>query len=189
MNIRTRIATLAIAATAALGLGVMSAGSALASTGPVIAVTHTSGHPDTTNVSGPGTACGASTNGSTWAADNLTRQFRVTPNGTGAWTVDITDNGSFSGFADPTTCLPLTSNGSIRGTITYNVQSTSPPDPSGLAPQYAGDVSTSQMIGDLFDGNATSIVGGAYDYSYQNGNYVQSFDGVTSTITGDVVGH
>ena len=31
--------------------------------------------------------------------------------------------------------------------------------------------------------------GGAYNYSYQNGSYVQSYDGVTSNITGHVTGH
>jgi hypothetical protein len=179
---------MAIAATAALGLGVMTAGAALASTGPVTAVTHALNHPDTTSASGG--VCGSSANGPTWANDNIARQFRVTPNGTNEWTVAITDNGSFSGFADPATCQPLTSNGSIRGSITYNVGSANSPDPSGLAPQYRGDVSTSQMVRDLFNDDPSMVItGGPYAYSYQNGNYVQSFDGFTSTITGDVVGH
>jgi hypothetical protein len=41
------------------------------------------------------------------------------------------------------------------------------------------------MVNDLFGGQATSVIGGDYSYSYQNGNYVQD----TSGITGDVVGH
>jgi hypothetical protein len=179
-----RIVAIAIAATAAGGLGVVSAGSALASTGPLIAVTHASDHPDTTSASGP--ACGTSGNGPTWALDNIARQFRVTSNADGSWTVVVTDNGSFSGFADPTTCQALTSTGSIRGTITFDVVSPSPPSASGLAPQYVGDVSTTQMVRDLFGGQATSVVGGAYHYSYQNGNYVQ--DSSTGS-TGDVNGH
>jgi hypothetical protein len=187
MNITTRIGAIAIAATATLGLGLGIAGTAFAGTSPgtVIAVTHASSHPDTTNVSGPGTACGTSSNGATWAFDNLARQFRVTSAGADEWTVVITDNGSFSGFADPANCNALTSNGSIRGTITFDVTSATSPDPAGLAPQYVGDVSTTQMVNALFDGQATSVIGGAYSYSYQNGNYVQD----TSGITGDVVGH
>jgi hypothetical protein len=187
MNITMRIGAMAIAATATLGLGVGIAAAAFAGTSPgtVIAVTHASSHPDTTNVSGPGTACGSSSNGATWAFDNLARQFRVTSAGTNEWTVVITDNGSFSGFADPATCSALTSNGSIRGTITFDVQSATAPDPSRLAPGYVGDVSTTQMVNDLFDGQATSVNGGDYFYSYQNGNYVQD----TSGTTGDVVGH
>jgi hypothetical protein len=187
MNIRMRIAVLAIAGVGALGLGVMSAGSALAGSGPVTAVTHASQHPDTTNASGP--ACGSSGNGPTWAADNIARQFRVTGDVSQGYTVTITDHGSFAGFADPANCQPLTSNGPIQGTYTVHVQATQGPDPSKLAAQYAGEVSTSQMISDLFGGNTTSITGGPYSYSYQNGNYVQSFDGSTSTITGDVIGH
>ncbi|HEY2639231.1 MAG TPA: hypothetical protein VGI66_05025 [Streptosporangiaceae bacterium] len=178
---------MAIAATATLGLGAGIAGAAFADTSPgtVKAVTHASSHPDTTNVSGPGMACGSSSNGATWAFDNIARQFSVTSTAANEWTVVITDNGSFSGFADPTTCGALTSNGSIRGTITFDVQSATPPDPAGLAPQYVGDVSTTQMVNDLFDGKATSVIGGQYSYSYQNGNYVQD----TSGVSGHVVGH
>lgn len=185
MNSRMRIAAMAIAGVGALGLGVGTAGAALASSGPVTAVTHVINHPDTTSGSG-GTACGTSSNGATWANDNMARQFAVTNNGSGSYTVTITDNGSFSGFADPTTCQPLTSHGPIKGTYTLAVtDTTNGPDPAGLASQYVGDVSTTQMVRDLFDGTATSVVGGAYHYSYQNGNYVQD----TNYITGDVVGH
>jgi hypothetical protein len=186
MNITTKIGAMAIAVTATLGLGAGIAGTAFAGTGPgtVMAVTHASSHPDTTSVSGPGTACGSSSNGPTWALDNIARQFRVTSTGANEWTVVITDNGSFSGFADPANCNALISNGSIRGTITFDVTSATPPDPAALAPQYRGDVSTTQMVNDLFAGNATSVIGGDYSYSYQNGNYIQD----TSGSTGDVVG-
>jgi sugar (pentulose or hexulose) kinase len=187
MNIRMRTAVTAIAATGALGLGVLGAGSALAGSGPVTAVTHASDHPDTTNVSGPGTACGTSPNGPTWALDNLSRQFAVTDSGGGDYTVVITDRGSFAGFADPASCQPLTSHGPIQGTYTVYVHSTSGPDPAGLPAQEPGDVGTSAMVQQLFDGNATAIVGGDYYYSYQNGNYVQSSQ--PPYITGDVVGH
>jgi threonine dehydrogenase-like Zn-dependent dehydrogenase len=182
MDIRMRIATMAIAGAGALGLVVMGAGAALAGTGTVTAVTHASDHPDTTNASGP--ACGTSDNGPTWAADNLSRQFSVTDNGNGTFTVVITDHGSFAGFADPNTCRPLTSNGPVEGTYTLTVTSPTGPDPAGLAPQYRGDVSTSSMVQDLFDGHATSIVGGFYSYSYQNGNYVQDSNGITGSIRG-----
>jgi hypothetical protein len=164
MDIRMRIATMAIAGAGALGLAVMGAGAALASTGTVTAVTHASDHPDTTNASGP--ACGTSDNGN------------------GTFTVVITDHGSFAGFADPNTCLPLTSNGPVDGTYTLTVTSSTGPDPAGLAPQYRGQVSTSSMVQDLFDGHATSIVGGFYSFSYQNGNYVQDSNGITGSIRG-----
>jgi sugar (pentulose or hexulose) kinase len=182
MNIRMRAAAVAIAATGALGLGVLGAGSALAGTGPVTAVTHASQHPDTTNAAGG--VCGTSDNGPTWALDNLSRQFAVTDNGDGTFTVVVTDHGSFSGFANPADCTPLTSNGPIDGTYTLTVTSATGPDPAGLKPQYTGAVSTTQMVRDLFDGTPTSIVGGDYYYSYQNGNYVQDTQGISGEIRG-----
>lgn len=185
MEIKARIAAFALAAAGAAGLGGLAAGPALAGNGPVTAVTHASQHPDTTSVSGPG--CGTSANGPTWALDNLSRQFSVTDNGDGTYTVTITDHGSFAGFADPTTCQPLTSDGSVSGSYTLTVTSPTGPDPSGLAPQYEGAVSTTDMVRDLFDHNATSIQGGAYNYSYQHGNYVQSSQ--PPYTTGDVAGH
>jgi hypothetical protein len=182
MDIRMRIATMAIAGVGALGLTMMGAGAALAGTGTVTAVTHASDHPDTTNASGP--ACGISGNGPTWATDNLSRKFSVTDNGNGTFTVVITDHGSFAGFADPNTCQALASNGPIEGTYTLTVTSPTGPDPAGLAPQYRGQVSTSSMVQDLFGDSATSIVGGFYSYSYQNGNYVQDSNGITGSIRG-----
>jgi hypothetical protein len=185
MKIRMRTAEIAIGAVGALGLCVLGAVPALAGNGPVTAVTHASDHPDTTDTSGPG--CGTSSNGPTWALDNLSRHFAVTDNGAGSYTVVITDHGSFAGFADPANCQPLTSNGPIYGTITVYVNSPNGPDPASLPAQEPGDVSTSAMVQQLFDGKATSITGGDYYYSYQNGNYVQSSQ--PPYITGDVVGH
>ncbi len=182
MKIRNKIAAMVIAMAGITGLGVLGAGAALAGSGPVTAVTHASGHPDTTSASGP--ACGTSSNGPTWATDNLSRQFSVTDNGNSTYTVTVTDHGSFAGFADPTSCQALLSNGPIYGTYTLTVTSPTGPDPAALAPEYVGAVSTSSMIQDLFAGNATSIVGGDYYYSYQNGNYVQDSQGITGSIRG-----
>jgi len=185
VKITMRFAALALSAAGATGLGTLAAGPALAGNGPVTAVTHASQHPDTTSASGFG--CGTSANGATWALDNLSRQFGVTDNNDGTYTVTITDHGSFAGFADPTNCQPLTSQGSVSGSYTLTVTSSTGPDPSGLAPQYEGAISTTDMVRDLFDHNATSIQGGAYYYSYQHGNYVQSSQ--PPYTTGDVVGH
>jgi hypothetical protein len=68
-----------------------------------------------------------------------------------------------------------------------SITSTTGPDPGGLAPQYVGAVSTTDMVKDLFDGLATNIVGGDYVYSYQHGDYVQSSQ--PPYTTGDVTGH
>jgi hypothetical protein len=176
MSIRTRAAVIAIAATGALGLGVLGAGSALAGTAKVTAVTHTSDHPDTTSVSGPCT--GTSGNGPTWAYDNLSRRFTVTSESApGNYSVTITDNGSFSAFADPRTGDCYTGHGSIRGTIQFDVLSSTAPDPAALPAQMPGDVSTSATLSKLFDGNAAIVGGGHYTYTYTRVNgsvYVQS---------------
>lgn len=108
----------------------------------------------------------------------------MTDNGNGTFTVVVADHGSFVGFADPNTCQALTSNGPIQGTYTLSVTSPAGPDPAGLAPQYRGEVSTSSMVQDLFDGHATLIQGGFHSYSYQNGNYVQDSNAITGSIRG-----
>lgn len=165
MYIRMRIAALAIAATAALGLGVMGAGAAFAGTGPVTAVTHSSGHPDTTNVSGSCT--GTSPNGPTWAFDNLSRRFTVVPESEpNTYSVTINDNGSFSEFANPLTGDCLVGNGSVRGTIQYDVFSLNSPDPANLPAQIDGTVGTGATISLLFAGSASIIGGGHYSYTY-----------------------
>ncbi|HUY48610.1 MAG TPA: hypothetical protein VMV92_23305 [Streptosporangiaceae bacterium] len=181
---------LAVAGAAAvLPLLAVTAASASAGPGTVTAVTHASGHPDTcactTDVTSP--------NGYVWAYDNLARKFTVTPEASpGNYQVTVTDNGSFSAFAepnnpDPTTNHPITANGSVRGTITYDVQSSSAPDPSALPAQEPGAVSTSAMISALFNGDATIVGGGAYTYTYRAGGQtmVQSS---SSGITGDITG-
>ncbi len=193
MNIRTRIVTTAVAAAGALALGTVMASAALAGTGPpgtATAVTHASSHPDTcactTDVTSP--------NGYVWAYDNLARKFTVTAeNGPGNYQVTVTDNGSFAAFAEPnnpdlTTFYPITANGSVRGTITYDVESPNSPDPSALPSQEPGDVSTSDMISALFGGTATIVGGGAYTYTYTAGGNTYAQSSLTG-ITGDITGH
>ena len=193
MNIRMRIAAIAVAAVGALGIAVGTAGAALAGpgSGTVKAVTHTSDHPDTCSC----TTDVLSANGYVWAYDNLSRQFTVTPeSGPGNYQVVITDHGSFAAFAEPnnadlSTFYPITATGSIDGTITYDVYSTTPPDPSALPAQEPGDVTTSEMISALFDGNATIVGGGTYTYTYKAGGETYTQTSSPPYITGDITGH
>ncbi|HUY50540.1 MAG TPA: hypothetical protein VMV92_33340 [Streptosporangiaceae bacterium] len=178
-----RIAAMAIAGVGALGLGVGMARTALAGTGPgtVTAVTHAADHPDTTNVSGSATINDPS-RGPVWAFDNLSVRFTVTPGSTGAdggnYSVLITDNGSFAGFANPRTGDALVSNGSVQGTIQYDVSSASAPDPSLLLAQQPGDsthdqaglagaTTTGHMLSQLFGGNGNIVGGGHYRFTYR----------------------
>jgi hypothetical protein len=170
--------------------------------GYVKAVVHSPGHLDTTNVAGPATK--DSPNGPVWAYDNLTEQFTVVPTGpagSNTYAVTIDSIGSFKGIADPATGQALDSNGSVKGTIEYVVTSPVAPNAKALPSQEADGTGLGVALGQLFgqtDGQSIFAAhsgadqvtgGGAYNYSYQNGSYVQSYDGVTSTITGHVTGH
>jgi hypothetical protein len=189
---RTRTILAAAAAPAALAavlLGTAGQASAATTAKPVTvtANTHVNNHDDTTDLCSVrqiGPDC-------VWAHDNATEKFTLVqelttdPSGQ-TWQVTMDYVGSFHGFADPTTGAPLTSDGPIKGTISYTVTSKATPDPSRLPAQ------TTSGIGDniraLFgkDPASTVISGGdQYNFSYQNGNYVQN----TTGTTGDVTGH
>jgi hypothetical protein len=151
------------------------------------AVTHASMHPDTCICGSPVT----SLNGPVWAYDNLSRQFTVVNNGDGTYDLTIVDHGSFTAFAEPnnpsslTTYFPIEATGSIDGTISYVVTSSS--GPVGLPSQVPGSLSTGDTILLLFGGNGSITGGGDYTYTYKAGGdtYVQN----TSGITGDITGH
>jgi hypothetical protein len=198
---RKILATLAVPA----GVGaivLMSAGAGFASNGPVTAVTHSAQHPDTTNVAVQGRT------DNVWALDNMSEHFTVVPvsnqaDGTNYQvTIDVT--GSFQGFADPMTGAALISSGPVHGTIEYDVQSGTAPNPKSLPaqePDSAGlGVALNQLFGvtngsSIFSnapGSPLVVGGGAYSFSYQNGNYTQTYNpsrGDNGTITGDVTGH
>ena len=80
--------------------------------------------------------------------------------------------GSFKGVADPGASgttdpgqgygQPLTSSGPVKGTIEYDVYSSTPPDPAKLLPNQAPDTSLGAVLNQLFGGNATIVGGGNY---------------------------
>jgi len=172
------------AASAASLFGVAGAAApAMAGTGPasVTAVTHSFDHLDTTSVP-TGTD---SPNGPVWAHDNLMERFVATDNGNGTWTVAITVNGSFDGFADPRTQAeedalglahapgsPLDSHGSVKGTYTVQVSSAVAPDPAALLPQQPDGTGISAAVHQLFPGDDASegITGGHYTFTYTKVN-------------------
>ena len=188
-----RILFAATAGAAALAGSVALAAPAMASNG-VTAVTHSAQHNDTTNVP-------VYTGSDVWALDNLSEHFTVTPEGATRYSVTIGVTGSFQGFADPTTGAALTSSGPVKGTITYDVNSTTPPDPKSLPAQEPDGTGLGVALNQLFgvtDGssmfyNAASLPqlvgGGDYAFSYQNGNYTQVGGNSGVTTAGDVTGH
>jgi hypothetical protein len=173
---RKTVPVLLAGATAAVGLLTVGA-PALAAPSTVNVVTHTSNHPDTTY----GSVAGCTTpsdGGPVWAYDNMSLQYSVTPeSGPGNYSVTITAHGSFSAFADPTTGACISKNGSVDGTLQWDVSSTTPPDPKNVPSQEPGDLGqTWIMINQLFDGNATTVGGGHYSYTYNrldSGKYTQ----------------
>jgi hypothetical protein len=183
-----RLATPAVLTLAALGLSgtalLAAAGAASAST-PVTGTTSMTNVPDTTGGASGG-ACGTSANGPTWATDNYTATLSAVADSTppNTYDVTITVNGSFVGFADPNTCQPLQSTGSLTGTIEYEVTSPNAPSASGLKSDYNGATEFSTVIDDFFgDSPLTVITGGNdYNFSYQGGNFVEN----TAGQTGDV---
>ena len=196
-----RIILTAAALAAVFTGGVVAAAPAFAASGPgaVYAVTHSPQHNDTTSGPGGG-ALRPSVNGPVWAIDNLTEQFTVTPYATGEYKVVIDVTGALVGFdavdgpngsTNPADGYgnALTSNGSVKGTITYYVLSTTGPDKSALLPNQAPDTGLGAAIQQLFPGftgyDWSPADAGSYLFSYQNGNYVQN----TTSITGDVRGH
>jgi hypothetical protein len=190
MRIRTIIAAAAApAALAAVLLGTAgqaSAASAATTAKPVTvtANTHVNNHADTTDLCSVGKIgpdC-------VWAYDNATEKFTavqdLASDSTGqTWQVTMDYVGSFHGFADPTTGAPLTSDGPVKGTISYTVNSPNVPNPALLSAQSTSGISAN--ITALFGGTPTITGGNTYSFSYQNGSYVQE----TAGSHGDVTGH
>ena len=182
------------------GLGATLATSASAAVKPptatVVASTQEINVPDTTV--GSTQTSTQSPGGPVWAYDNVTKTFRVTPNGNDTYTVEETVNGTFSAFDQPNTGGPeksLNVTGQMHGTNTYTVKSSVAPDAAGLKAQYddsAGDISTSDLITDIFGGNSANVSiggGGTWVFAYHaaHGSMTQDYRTDPSTwgnITG-----
>ena len=112
----------------------------------------------------------SSPGGPVWAYDNITEKFTITPEGqANTYLVSIDLVGSFHGFANPRTAdemtaanlagpapaAALTSDGSVKGTIAYDVtvQPGQQPDPAALPAQGASDAHLGAEISTLFDGH------------------------------------
>jgi hypothetical protein len=145
-----------------------------ASSSTVTATTHSSNHPDTTSVSGPGTI--NSDNGPVWAYDNLSLQISAAPNGSNSYAVTVIAHGSFVANADPKTGAAYTGTGSVSGTLSYEVSSPAQPNAKNMPAQEPGTAHMSQIVNDLFGGKATNVTMNSYSFSYNpidGGTYTQ----------------
>jgi hypothetical protein len=163
-----KLHVLLAAATSVAAIATTGPAYAAGSPKPIKAVTHTSDHPDTTSVAG---ACtDESDNGPVWAYDDLSLQLVSTSNGDGTYAVTVTAHGSFNAMSDPTTGECWSGHGSVDGWINYTVTSTVAPDKSNLPAQEPGSMKQSEIIAQFFGGQASSVVGGSYHYTYNRVN-------------------
>jgi hypothetical protein len=132
----------------------------------VIAHTHRSGVPDTTDHVGPGTT--DSPNGPQWATDDLAASITATPvaGQPGVWNVRVTEIGTYKAQADPRTGQPMTGTGPMAGWIDYQVTSAGTPAARNLPAQSAGTLHTGDLIAELFGGSAQITGGGSYWFGY-----------------------
>ena len=132
----------------------------------VIAHTHRSGVPDTTDHAGPGTT--DSPNGPQWATDDLAATFTATPvaGQSHVWNVRVTEIGTYKAQADPRTGQPMSGTGPMAGWINYQVTSTGTPAARNLPAQSAGTLHTGDLITELFGGSAQITGGGSYWFGY-----------------------
>jgi hypothetical protein len=168
-----RILITAVAGAAALAGSIALAAPAMASNGPQVAVTHLNNHPDTTSASG-----GAILAGNVWAYDNATEKFTVVSKGGDQYLVTMDYVGSFHGFADPRVPsdtppgdglgAALISNGSVKGTIAYDVTATQAPDMSALPGQSPSGTHIAANINLLFGGSIIAPItqDGQYTFTY-----------------------
>ncbi len=167
-GVGTTLATSAGAATTATTLSAVQSSS-------FTVVTHSAQHEDTTNVE-TGTD---GTNGPIWAYDNLSEQFRVTQLTSNTWNVQLTTNGSFNAFADPTTGQPVSFNGSVHGTYdlgTVTVTNGQAPDRSALPAQMPDGSGIGDAVHALF-GPAATYSGGHYDFQYRAAQFKSDVQG------------
>jgi len=132
----------------------------------VIAHTHRSGVPDTTDHGVPGTM--DTPNGPQWATDDLAASITATPvaGQPGVWNVRVTEIGTYKAQADPRTGQPMTGSGPMAGWIDYQVTSAGTPAARNLPSQSAGTLHTGDLIAELFGGSAQITGGGSYWFGY-----------------------
>ena len=179
----------AIAAIAAVSLGVIGVSQANASTHinrqstSVNVFTRSFAHEDTTSVTG--TATFPSDRGPVWAFDNLNENWKITQNadvspGTHDFTVvlNVYPKGShFSEFADPRSSSegssnpggPMIGHGGISGTISYDIQTANEPSLNSVPDIQPPNTSLGAVLDELFTSGQYNIVGPTpYTFTYTN---------------------
>jgi hypothetical protein len=168
-----------VATTAAvvIGGGIAAAIPASASVTPITATTYSPLHADTTSVSGSATQ--DLSNGPVWSYDNLHETITAKPeSGPGNWnvTIRVTKGSNYHGFADPRTAGQgssdpggvLASQGSVTGSIRYDIQSANTPNPTAVPATEPNGTSLGTVLNQFFGGDSTVVGGGNYLFNYAN---------------------
>ena len=169
----------ATAAAAVIGGGLTVAIPASASVAPITAHTYSPLHPDTTSVSGSATQTLPNGTGPVWSYDNMHETITAKPeSGPGNWNVTIkVGNGSnYHGFADPRMTSEgssnpgsiLASQGTMTGSIQYDIQSDNTPDPTAVPPTQQPGTGLGAVLSQLFHGSYNTVGGGHYLFNYTN---------------------
>jgi len=172
-----RIIISAAAAAAVIGGGLAAAIPASASVAPITAKTYSPLHADTTSVSGSATQMLPNGNGPVWSYDNLHETITAKPeSGPGNWnvTIKVGSGSNYHGFADPRTASEgssdpggiLASQGTVTGSIQYDIQSATPPDPANVTATQPPGTGLGAVLSQLFHGNNTTVGGGHYLFNY-----------------------
>jgi hypothetical protein len=180
-SLLTRVAVPVLSLGMLGGLGATLATSASAST--TTFVTHSTQHPDTSNV------CGVGVIGSdcVWAHDNMSEQFKIISQTGNTYDVQYTSHGSFTALADPTTGAAASFSGSADGTYEFTVTSSQAPNAANLPAQMPSGSGIAAAVDDLFgSGSSATMVGGHYDFLYHAAQF-KADDGYNvagSTVNG-----
>jgi hypothetical protein len=159
------VAALTVPVSAAVALPMAAHASTTTTINTVKAFTSTIDHPDTTSVAGTGTL--STPGGPQWAYDRLNLTLTAVRDSANTWSVTINAHGLYEAIADPTTGNIYEGYGNVTGWLNYEVSSPNMPSAKNLSPApEAPDVTQSDMVTQLFNGNATIIGGGHYSYTY-----------------------
>ena len=165
----------ATAAAAVIGGGLAAAIPASASVTTITVKTYSPLHADTTSVSGSATQ--ALPNGPGWSYDNLHETITAKPeSGPGNWnvTIRVGSGSNYHGFADPRMTSEgssdpggiLASQGSVTGSIRYDIQSANTPDPPAVPATEPDGTSLGTVLNQFFGGDSTVVGGGHYLFNY-----------------------
>jgi hypothetical protein len=169
-SLLTRIAVPVLSLGLLGGIGATLATSASAATlpGTVTAQVHEQGVPDTTFGGNAGPATIKSDNGPVWGYDNMERKLVAVQDqaDSALWHVTLTSQGSYQAFASPITGEAWVSGGPVKGWVTHDIRSATPPSASNLQGNLGDSSMRSTDIMKAYFGPQAQVLDGASHYNF-----------------------